>query len=68
MICHSEETWKDIKGYEGIYQASSFGRIRTVEGKTTYTERHGVRHWKSRILKGRGNNPVTGARDIRANN
>lgn len=62
MICHSEEIWKDIKGYEGIYQASSFGRIRTVEGKTTYTQRHGTRHWKSRILKGRGNNPITGAR------
>ena len=25
-----EEVWRDIPGYEGRYQASSFGRIRTV--------------------------------------
>ena len=25
------ETWKDIKGYEGIYQASSYGRIRSLD-------------------------------------
>ena len=51
------ETWKDIPGYEGIYQASTFGRIRTPEGKTTHSSLHGTKHWKSRILKGRGNRP-----------
>lgn len=56
------EFWKDIPGYEGIYQASSAGRIRTAEGKTTFTKRHGTRHWKSRILKGRGDDPRTGKR------
>lgn len=56
------EVWKDIPGYEGIYQASSLGNIRTAEGKTTYTEKHGVRHWKSRSLKGRGDNYRTGKR------
>jgi len=45
------EVWKPIPGYEGIYEASSQGRIRTAEGKTTYTERHGVRSWQQRILK-----------------
>ena len=45
------EKWKDIPGYEGIYQASTLGNIRTCEGKTTFTERHGVRHWKQRVLK-----------------
>lgn len=59
---HFEEIWKDIPGYEGIYQASTFGNIRTPEGKTTKTERHGVRHWKSRILKGRGDYRTTGKR------
>lgn len=44
-----EEIWKDIPRYEG-YQASNLGRIRTYN-KTTYTEKHGVRHWKNRILK-----------------
>ena len=46
-----EELWKDIPGYEGIYQASNMGRIRTVEGKVTYSTRHGERHWHSRVLK-----------------
>lgn len=46
-----DELWRDIPNYEGLYQASTKGRIRTCEGKTTRTERHGVRHWKQRILK-----------------
>jgi hypothetical protein len=52
-----QEVWKDIPDYEGIYQASTFGRIRTVEGKITHSIRHGERRWKSRILKGRGDCP-----------
>ena len=47
----SNEVWKDIPGYEDIYQASNYGRIRSSEGKTTYSRKHGVRHWKSRVLK-----------------
>lgn len=62
MNFHFDEIWKDIPEYEGIYQASTLGRIRTVEGKKTFSRKHGERTWKSRILKGRGNNPVTGAR------
>lgn len=27
----SEEVWKDIKGYEGIYQASNLGRIKSLD-------------------------------------
>ena len=57
-----QEIWKDIPNYEGIYQASNFGNIRTSEGKTTYTLHHGERHWKSRVLKGKGNNYKTGKR------
>lgn len=45
------EIWKDIPRYEGIYQASSEGRIRSAPGKTTFTKRHGVRHWETRIIK-----------------
>lgn len=44
-----EEIWKDIPNYEG-YQVSNLGRVRT-HNKTTYTERHGIRHWKDRIMK-----------------
>lgn len=37
------EIWKDIKGYEGKYQASSDGRIRNAKGKVlkTYTDKCG---------------------------
>jgi hypothetical protein len=45
------EEWKDIPGYEGIYQASNLGNIRTAEGKTTSNKRYAVRRWKQRILK-----------------
>lgn len=48
------EIWKDIPGFEGLYQASNEGRIRSVEGKMTSSRRFKERHWKSRILKTRG--------------
>ena len=57
-----EEVWKDIPQYEGIYQASNLGRIRTCSGKTTYTKRHGIRHWKQRIIKPKGQTYKTGYR------
>lgn len=44
------ETWKDIPGYEGLYQASSEGRIRTHKDKITISAL-GARKWKQRILK-----------------
>lgn len=44
-----EEIWKDVPGFSG-YQASTLGRIRT-HNKISYTEKHGARHWKDRILK-----------------
>lgn len=52
MICHfkkgRDDMWKDIPNYDG-YQVSDDGRVRT-HNKTTYTERHGVRHWADREL------------------
>lgn len=45
------EIWKDIPGYEGYYQASSMGRIRSIEGKVTHSIRHGRRVWHERIIK-----------------
>lgn len=55
------EIWKDVVGYEGIYEVSNYGRIRTHKDKTTYTEKHGVRHWKQRYLK----NKTPNGRDVR---
>lgn len=46
-----QEIWKEIPGYEGLYEASTLGRIRTCEGKKTYSVLHGERVWKQRILK-----------------
>lgn len=45
------EHWKDIPGYEGLYQASDTGRIRTSKDKVTSNARFSERHWKQRILK-----------------
>ena len=28
---YNNEIWKDIKGYEGYYQISSFGRVRGLD-------------------------------------
>jgi hypothetical protein len=45
------EIWKDVVGFEGIYEVSNHGRIRSKEGKVTHSKKHGKRVWKSRILK-----------------
>lgn len=46
----TEEIWKDIKGYEGIYQVSSEGRIKSVERDIIY--KNGAKHhYKEKILK-----------------
>lgn len=45
------ETWKPVLGYDGIYEASSDGRIRTVKGKKTKRSDGQVRTWKQRVLK-----------------
>ena len=46
----SEEVWRDIEGFEGLYQVSDQGRVKSLERK--------VKHWcggeriqKERILK-----------------
>lgn len=47
------ELWKAIPGYEGIYEASNHGNIRSAENKATYSQQHGMRIWQQRILKPR---------------
>lgn len=55
------EKWRDVVDYEGIYEVSNKGRVRTHKHKTTYTKKHGVRHWKQRYLKDKTPN----GRDVR---
>lgn len=31
-----EEIWKDIEGFEGLYQVSNLGRVRSLKGGKTY--------------------------------
>lgn len=44
-----EEIWKDIPGYEGLYQASSLGRIKSLDRIVTYSNRNKHIH-KGKIL------------------
>jgi len=62
IYCLEGEEWRDISGYEGIYQVSSFGRVRTVDGKTTESIKHGTRKWAGRVMSGKGKNVKTGPR------
>ena len=39
------EVWKDIKGFEGLYQVSNTGRIRALDRKIGYRKGR-LRNWK----------------------
>ena len=44
-----EEVWKDIKGYEGLYQVSNYGRIKSLKRKV-YAGRGKMRWQYEKIL------------------
>lgn len=44
------EIWKDVKGYEGLYQVSSLGRIKSLERKVRNTK-NSFRVVEEKILK-----------------
>jgi len=65
-----EENWKDIPGYEGYYQASTLGRVRSINRVTNALSKHRnaiKRHYRGSIkkitLKWNGYQQVTLARD-----
>ena len=43
--------WRDVVGYEGIYEVSDTGEVRTHKNKTTSNQKYKNRKWKQRILK-----------------
>lgn len=45
-----EEEWKDIDGYEGYYQVSSFGRVRSLDRYVKDTRRNCFNFVKGRIM------------------
>ena len=59
------EEWKAIPGYEGLYEVSNTGRIRTDANKVTSNARFPVRHWKQRIMKPKYLTRSTGKKDAR---
>lgn len=54
ILSTKEEVWRDIPGYEGQYQASSLGRIKSVTRRVTQMSRWGklfTRTMPGRILR-----------------
>lgn len=45
-----EEVWKDVVGFEGLYQVSSHGRFKSLDFTREYIDGR-VYHYKSKILK-----------------
>lgn len=43
-----EEEWRDIPNYEGLYQVSNLGRVKSLARKTNQTNKN--RHVKEKIL------------------
>lgn len=49
-----EEIWKDIPGYEGYYEVSNFGRVRSVERTIPHNQKDGgviLRRIRQRIIR-----------------
>ena len=43
------EIWKDIKGYEGYYQVSDHGRVRSQDRTVIFSDGH-VHYYKTKVL------------------
>lgn len=51
-ILQDDEVWKDVKGYEGLYQVSNFGRVRSLSRTIGNRYKRGIRVVREqRILK-----------------
>ena len=50
MLALPYEIWRDIKGYEGLYQVSNYGRVKSLERYVKYPNGNG-RLIKSKLLK-----------------
>lgn len=48
-MTNGSEEWRDIKGYEGIYQISDCGRVKSLERIVHWGK--GIRHIKERYLR-----------------
>ena len=50
MLEKEKEIWKDVPGYEGYYQASNLGRVRSVD-RRIFTKNGQYRMYKGKILR-----------------
>lgn len=50
-MVNSKEIWKDIQGYEGLYQISNFGHVRSLK-RFAKSKSHSKRTVNPRLLKG----------------
>lgn len=46
-----EEIWKDVEGYEGLYQVSNLGKVRSIDREVKTST--GFRKYKGMVLKQR---------------
>lgn len=53
------ETWKSVPGYEGFYEVSDFGNVRSVERTITQVSRSGNTY--QRVVKSKNLSPVIGS-------
>lgn len=44
------EEWRDIKGYEGVYQVSNLGNVKSLD-RVMHTKNNGIRKVKGKVLK-----------------
>jgi hypothetical protein len=49
-MSRTSEIWKDIEGYEGYYEISNLGRVRSLKRTVVFKDGR-IAHYKDRILK-----------------
>ena len=49
MVTHDNEVWKDVQGYETLYQVSNYGRVRSLSRELVRTD--GVRVFCDGVAK-----------------
>lgn len=49
LLIHMDEIWKPVLGYEGLYEVSSLGRVRSLD-RTVYRKNGGALRLSGRIL------------------
>lgn len=52
----SKEGWKPIPGYEGLYEVSDLGRVKSLDKALHSSRWGGVRKWPEKVLKANANN------------